>query len=127
MVYNSTFSSYQNWKKNVTGKILAFESERSSQFCKAHPDMRVTQAYFENMLSRHFWSLTGEYPDLVTGMHTQVRLMGNFGLNGSVPWLKDKEGTLCFICNENVENLDHFLLDCPSLKRILTPFGVTQN
>ena len=55
--------------------------------------------------------MADEYPDSVTRMHTQVRLIGNFGLNGSVPWLKDTEGAL--ICKEDIENLDHFLLDCP--------------
>ena len=50
--------------------------------------------------------------------------MGNFGRNGSVPWLKDTEGALCFICEEDFENTDHILLDCPQLKRILNPFGV---
>ena len=42
--------------------------------------------------------------------------MGNFGLNGSVPFLKDTEGTLCFICKEDIKNLDHFLLECFQLK-----------
>ena len=81
---NSTFPSYQNWKKIVRDKILAFESETWSQFCEAHLDMRVTQACFENMPPHHFWSLADKYPDLVIRIHTQFRLMGNFGLNGSV-------------------------------------------
>ena len=68
------------------------------------------------MPPHHFWSLADEYPDLVTRMHTQVMLMGKFGLNGSIPWLKDTEGTLCFICTEDIENLDHFLADCPQLR-----------
>ena len=42
--------------------------------------------------------------------------MGGFGLNGSVPWLKDTEGALCFICKEDVENTYHFFLDCPQFK-----------
>ena len=110
---NSTFPCYQNWKKIVRCKILAFESETWSQFCEAHPDIRVTQASFENMPPHHFWSSTDKYSDLVTRMHTQVRLMSNFGLNGSVPWLKDTKGALRFICKQDIENLNHFLLDCP--------------
>ena len=47
--------------------------------------------------------------------------MGNFGLNGSVPWVKDNEGTLCCIFKEDIKNLDHFLLECPQLKRSLAP------
>ena len=42
--------------------------------------------------------------------------MSNFGFNASVPWLKDTEGALCFICKEDIENTDHFLLDCPQFK-----------
>ena len=38
--------------------------------------------------------------------------MGNFDFNAPVPWLKDTEGTLCFICKEYIENTDHILLDC---------------
>ena len=37
--------------------------------------------------------------------------MGSFGLNGSVPWLKDTEGALSFICKEDLENTYHFFLD----------------
>ena len=28
----------------------------------------------------------------------------------------DTEGALCFICKEDIENTDHFLLDCPQFK-----------
>ena len=42
--------------------------------------------------------------------------MGNFGLNASVHWLKDTEGALCFICKKDIENKDHFLLDCPQFE-----------
>ena len=43
--------------------------------------------------------------------------MGNFGLNGSVPWLKDTESILYFICKEDIGNSDHFLLDCTQFKK----------
>ena len=52
----------------------------------------------------------------MTGKDTDVTIMNNFGLNGSAPWLKDSEGTLCFICKEDIKNLDHFLLECPQFK-----------
>ena len=42
--------------------------------------------------------------------------MGSFGLNGSVPWLKDMVGPLYFICKEDIENIWHFCLDCPQFK-----------
>ena len=54
----------------------------------------------------------------------QARLMGNFGLNASVPWQKDTEGALCFICMEDIENTEQFLLDYPQFMRPLTPFSI---
>ena len=58
---------------------------------------------------------------MVTRLDTQARLMGNFGLSGSVPWLKDTEGALCFICKEDIESTDHFLLNCPQFKENFDP------
>ena len=65
----------------------------------------------------HFLGGSIEPPETpwLRAWHTQGRLMGNFGLNAS-PWLKDIEGALCFICKEDIENTDHFLLDCPQFK-----------
>ena len=64
---------------------------------------------------------------MVTRLHTQARLMGSFDLNASIPWLKDTEGALCFICKEDVKNTYHIFWIALSLKRILTLFGVTYN
>ena len=119
---DSTFPAYTDWKRIVADNIQVFEGGAWSQFCNSHPDMHVAQSCFENMSIQQFWSIADEYPDLVTRLHTQARLMSNFGLNASVPWLKDTEDALCFICKEDIENADHFLLDCQ--QRTLTPFGV---
>ena len=110
-----TFPSYTDWKRILRDKIQVFE-DAWSQFCNSHPDMHVAQSCFENISIQQFWSIAGEYPDLVTRLHTQARLMNNFGLNASAPWPKDTEGALCFICKENIENTDHFLLDFPQFK-----------
>ena len=59
------------------------------------------------------WSIADKYRGLVTQLHTQARVMGNFGLNASVPWLKNTEGALCFICKKDIENTDHFLPNWP--------------
>ena len=116
--YNSsTFPSYENWKRIVRDRIRVFENDSWLQFCDNHPDIHIIQTCFENICPPDFWSLADEYPDLITRLHTQARLMGSFGLNGSVPWLKDTEGALCFICKEDVENTYHFFLDCPQFKK----------
>ena len=42
--------------------------------------------------------------------------MGNFGLNGGVPWLVNTAGSVCFICKENIEDVGHFFFECPEFK-----------
>ena len=37
--------------------------------------------------------------------------MGNFGLNGSLAWLQNIDGAICFICKEDIESVTHFFLD----------------
>ena len=118
---DSTFPTYTDWKKIVRYEIQVFErggwgggGHAWAQFCNSHPDTYVAQSCFENMSISQFWSIADEYPDLVA--HTQARLMGNFGLNACVPWLKDTDCAICFICKEDIESTDHFLLDCPQFK-----------
>ena len=74
--------------------------------------MHVAQACLLNTPPRQFWSLADDYSDLVSRLHIQVKIMGNFRFNGGVPWLSRTQGALCFICKENVENVSHFLHDC---------------
>ena len=96
--------------------IQVFENDALSQLCDSDPDMHVAQICFENMSAQQFSSIADEYPDLVTRLHTHARLMCNFGLDASIPWLKDTEDTNCFICKEDIENTDPFLFDCPHFK-----------
>ena len=56
------------------------------------------------------------FPDLVARRHVQVRLMGNFGLNGGIPWLAKTDGSLYFNCREDNETLCHFFFDCSTFK-----------
>ena len=74
--------------------------------------MHVAQECLANVSPEQFWSIADNYPDLVKCLHVQIRLAGNLGLNGGVPWLSNTEDALCFICKENVENVNHFLLEC---------------
>ena len=45
----------------------------------------------------HFWSLADHYPDLVSRLHVQVRIIENFGLNAGIPWLTNTEGATYFV------------------------------
>ena len=78
--------------------------------------MRVAQACLENISPDQFWSIADLYPDLVRHFHVQIRLMENFGINGSVPWLTNTDGKLCLLCKESTEDLSHFLSGCPNFR-----------
>ena len=56
------------------------------------------------------------YPDLVRHLHVQIRLIRNFGINGGVLWLTNTDSELCLSCKESVEDVSHFLLDCPNFR-----------
>ena len=101
----STFPTYSNWKTIVKTKILEKEADDWFRFCSDHPSMRVAQTCLENISPYQFWPIADHYPDLVSRLHVQIRFMGNFGLNGGVPWLTNTDGELC-----------HFLSDCSSFR-----------
>ena len=112
----SIFLTYSNWKTIVKTKILEKEADDWFRFCSDHPSMRVAQTCLENISSYQFWSIADRYPDLVSRLHEQIRLTGNFGLNGGVPWLTNTDacGELCLFGKNSVEDVSHFLSDCSS-------------
>ena len=112
----SIFPTYTNWKTIVKTKILEKEVDNWNLFCIHHPRMRVAQACLENISPDQFWSIADLDPNLVRYLHVQIRLMGNFGINGGVPWLTYTDGELCLLCKESVEDVSHFLLDCPNFR-----------
>ena len=87
-----------------------------NDFVYGHPNMRIAQACLENVSQHKFWSISEQHPDLVSRLHIQTRLMGNFGLNGGIPWLCNTDGAICFICKVDVETVSHFLHDCPNFR-----------
>ena len=94
----SIFPTYTNWKTIVKTKILEKEVDNWNLFCTHHPRMRVAQACSENIPPDQFWSIADHYPDLVRHLHVQIKLMGNFGINGGVPWLTNTDSELCLFC-----------------------------
>ena len=58
------------------------------------------------------WSISDQYPNLVCRLHVQIRLMGNFDLNGGIPWIINTNDALCFMCKSDTETLGHFLFHC---------------
>ena len=78
----STFPTYGNWKS----VIRDLENRLWLEFYSGHPNRHVAQACLESISPTQFWSLADLYPDLVSRLHTQVRLMSNLCLNSGIPW-----------------------------------------
>ena len=70
------------------------------------------------MSPKVFWSISNQYPDLVTRLHVQIRLMGNFGFSACVPWTIRADESLCFVvCKEAKDDLYHFPFDCSYFRK----------
>ena len=113
---NAVFPSYAQWKAVVKSKIKMFEENAWSAFVLEHPSFDFAKSCLELVPSQKFWSISSYYPDLVCRLHVQIRLMGNFGLNTSIPWATTTDSTTCFICKEGEETLHHFLFDCTGFR-----------
>ena len=112
----SIFPSYTEWKSIVKSRIRMHESDIWDEFCIKHPGFLVAQAFFKNVTSDQFWSIADLFPDLVSRLHVQLRLLSNLGLCGGIPWLLNTDGALCYICKKDKEDFGHFLCDCASFK-----------
>ena len=64
-----------------------------------------------------FWPISNQYPELVTWLHVQIRLMDNFGFTACVPWTIRADESLCFVCREAKYDLYHFLFDCSYFRK----------
>ena len=64
-------------------------------FLLDNPNLSLAQACLANVSPRMFLSISDQYPDLVCRLHVQIRLMGNFGLNGGIPWITNIDDALC--------------------------------
>ena len=100
------------WKAVVKSNIKVFEENVWSAFVLEHPRFDFAKSCLELAPPEKFWLISSYYPDLVCHLHVQIRLMGNFGLNTSIPWATTTDSTICFICKEGEETLHNFLFDC---------------
>ena len=110
---------YSWWKATVRRKVRENQNEVWSDFCLKHPNLKQAYDCLNNVPPYHFWSLADHYPDLVSRLYVQVRIIWNLVLNGGIPWLTNAEGATCFACKQGVETVNHFLLECPGLKENL--------
>ena len=66
--------------------------------------------------STSVWSIANNFPDLVSRLDAQLRLMGNCGLNGVTPRLSNTVGVHCFFCKESIKYVSHFFFDWSEFK-----------
>ena len=104
---------------NLLVHLLIAQILTNFDFCLKHPNLKQAYDCLNNVPPYRFWSLANHYPNLVSRLHVQVRIMGNFGLNGGIPRLTDTEGANCFVCKQSVETVNHSHLECPGFKENL--------
>ena len=117
------FSLQPKLENIVRGSIIRFEKSAWHSYCDTHHEMQIASSCLANVTPFHFWSLADHFPDLVSRLHVQVRLMSQFGVSGSIPGFHDSDGTFCFVCKQDVESVTHFLLDCSYFKQNILLFG----
>ena len=106
---DSVFLTYSQWKSIVKTKIREYEVNTWKNFVIAHPSYKLAETCLDLVSLQMFWSISNQYPDLVTHLHVQIRLMSNFGLSACVPWTIRTDESLCFVCKEAK---DDFLFVC---------------
>ena len=84
---NSVFFTYSSWKTTVWQKSSSEPKCSLVRLCLNHHDLKQADYCLGNIPWDLFWSLANHCPDPVSRLHVQVRIMGNFRLNGSVLWL----------------------------------------
>ena len=121
----------------MKAKIREFEVNTWKNFVITHPSYKLAETCLDLVSPQMFWSISNQYPDLVTCLHVQIRLLvilvsvhGQLELlNLFVLFVKKLKMTyiifflfawtiravesLCFVCKEVKNDLHHFLFVCP--------------
>ena len=87
------------------------------KFCNCSPQLQTCRNLPDLVSPQMFWSISDQYPDLITRLHVQIRLMGNFGFSACVPWRIRADESLRFVCKEAKDDLYHFLFDCSYFRK----------
>ena len=86
--------------------------------------MQVAQVSLENVSPHQFWSIADNFPDLVSRLHVQMRVMVNCYLNGGFPWLSNTDGAHCFSARRVSKRSFISSLIVQNSKIILNPCGL---
>ena len=109
MVVRFCVSDVFTMEINCEDKNSKIWSKYMEKFCNCPPQL---QTCLDLVSPQMFWSISNQYPDLVTRLYVQIRPMGNFGFSACVLWTIRADESLCFVCKEAKDDLYHFLFDC---------------
>ena len=112
----SIFPSYRKWKHIVNSRIFTHERAHIFTASEEKPVVKLTLAAFANYPPANFWSLTLNNPGLVPKIQTQIRLLVNASLRGSVPWLQGTSDITYPLYKVEPEDNFHFMLRCNIMK-----------
>ena len=101
----------------VKTKIRESEENTWKNLVITHPSYKLAETCLDLVSPQMFWSISNQYPDLVTRLHAQIRLMGNFGFSACVPWTIRAVESLCFVCKEAKDDQYHFIFVCPYFRK----------
>ena len=85
-----------------------FEENAQNAFVLRHTGFDFAKSCSERVPPQKFCSISGYYSDLVCCLLVQIRLIGNFGLNVSMPWATTNDSSNWFIYKESEETLNRF-------------------
>ena len=114
---DSVFPTYSQWKSIVKTKIQESEVNTRKNVVITQPSYKLAETCLDLVSPQMFWFISNQYTDLVTRLHVQIRLIGNFGFSACVPWTTRAVESLCFVYKEAKDDLYHFLFVCPYFRK----------
>ena len=105
--------SYGEWKCTLRNRISIFENSLWETYTENHSHMSLFHQTLTEISPSNYWKITSLYPDLVSKVNIQLRLIGNYGLQSGLPWLRKEKSDACLLCKTESEDLSHFVLRCP--------------
>ena len=115
--------SYGEWKCTLRNRISIFENSLWKTYTENHLHMSLFHQTFTKISPSNYWEITSLYPDVVSKVNIQLRLIGNYGLQSGLPWLRKEKSDACFLCKTESEDLSHFVLDVLILEMTGFVFG----
>ena len=121
---DSVFPTYSQWKSIIKTKTQEFEENTWKNFVIAHPSYKLAETCLDLLSPQLFWFIYNQYSDLVTRLHIQIRLMGNFGFSARIPWTIRADENLFVLFLKKLKTIYIiFVLIAPIFERILIHFG----